>query len=278
VHDDDLALALELADLADDVTMGRFRAVDLAMERKPDTTWVSEADRAAEIALRQVILASRPGHSVLGEEHGVAGDAESPWRWVLDPIDGTGNYVRGMPVWATLIALQHEGRSVVGVVSAPALGRRWWAAQGSGAFATDLAAGGDPRPLQVSAVADVGDAFLAYDDVPGFEKVGLGDAFLALCRRCWRTRGFGDFWSHMLVAEGVVDVAVEPEVALWDLAALQVVVEEAGGRFTDLSGTARPDGGSAVSTNGALHDEVLAALVASAPCDEAAVPPLTSSP
>ena len=251
----DLALALELADLADDVTLGRFLAADLAVEAKPDRTWVTEADRAAEIALRQVIQASRPGHAVVGEELGAEGDG--PWRWVLDPIDGTGNYVRGVPVFATLIALQHEGEGVVGVVSAPALQRRWWAARGEGAFA---AHGDDVRAIRVSGVADLAQAHLAYDDVPEFEAQGMGDAFLALLRRCWRTRGFGDFWAHVLVAEGAVDVAVEPVVALWDLAPLQVIVEEAGGRFTDLAGRPTPEGGSAVSTNGLLHDEVLAAL------------------
>lgn len=251
----DLALALELADLADDITLGRFLAADLVVDSKPDRTWATEADRAAEIALRQLIQAARPGHAVVGEELGATGDG--PWRWVLDPIDGTSNYVRGVPVFATLIALQHEGEGVVGVVSAPALRRRWWAARGDGAFAAHA---GEVRPVHVSAVAQVEDAHLAYDDVPEFEAHGIGDQFLALCRRCWRTRGFGDFWGHVLVAEGAVDVAVEPVVALWDLAALQVIVEEAGGRFTDLSGRPTPEGGSAVSTNGLLHDEVLAAL------------------
>jgi histidinol-phosphatase len=172
---------------------------------------------------------------------------------VLDPIDGTKNYVRGIPVWATSIALQRAGESVVGVVSAPALGRRWWAARGEGAFA-------DGEAIRVSDVGDLADAQLSYDSVPGFEAHGLGERFLDLARRCWRTRAFGDFWSHVLVAEGALDVAVEPEVSLWDVAAVQVIVEEAGGRFTDLGGAARPDGGSAVSTNGRLHDDVLAAL------------------
>jgi histidinol-phosphatase len=195
---------------------------------------------------------------VLGEELGSHAGADGAATWVLDPIDGTKNFVRGIPVWATCIALQRDGEPVVGVVSAPALGRRWWAGQGEGAFAGDGLAGG--RPIRVSAVADLADAQLGYDSVPGFEAHGLGERFLGLARRCWRTRGLGDFWSHVLVAEGAIDVAVEPEVSIWDVAAVQVIVEEAGGRFTDLGGTARPDGGSAVSTNGLLHDEVLAAL------------------
>ncbi|HEX2117612.1 MAG TPA: histidinol-phosphatase [Acidimicrobiales bacterium] len=242
---------MELADLADGMTLARFRDRELEVITKPDLTPVTEADRAVEQALRARIAEARPGHGVLGEEFG-----EEPGngrRWVLDPIDGTKNYVRGIPVWATCIALQNEDEVVVGVVSAPALGRRWWAGRGEGAFA-----GG--QPIRVSAVGGLADAQLSYDSVMSFEAYGLGDRFLGLARRCWRSRGLGDFWSHVLVAEGAVDVAVEPEVSLWDVAAIQVIVEEAGGRFTDLSGAARPDGGSAVSTNGLLHDDVLAAL------------------
>jgi len=219
---------------------------------KPDLTPVTDADRAVEEALRTRIAAARPTHGIVGEEFG-AQPGGSGWHWILDPIDGTKNYLRGIPIWATCIALRHEGEVTVGVVSAPALGRRWWAARGEGAFTGD-------GPISVSAVADVADAQLSYDSVPGFEAHGMGERFLDLARRCWRTRALGDFWSHVLVAEGAVDVAVEPEVSVWDVAAVQVIVEEAGGRFTDLAGAARPDGGSAVSTNGLLHDEVLAAL------------------
>lgn len=237
--------------MADALTLARFRDVGLVVSTKPDLTPVTEADRSVERALRKRITAARPGHAVLGEEYGLEG--AGAWRWVLDPIDGTKNYVRGIPIWASCIALQHEGQVTVGVVSAPALGRRWWAGRGEGAFA-----GG--KAIRVSKVATVEDAQLSYDSVPGFEPYGLEERFLGLARRCWRTRGLGDFWSHVLVAEGAVDVAVEPEVSVWDVAAVQVIVEEAGGRFTDLAGAARPDGGSAVSTNGLLHDEVLAAL------------------
>jgi histidinol-phosphatase len=249
----DLQLALGLADAADALTMSRFRALDLAVESKPDMTPVSEADRAAEELIRKRLRAERPDHIVLGEEFGVDGPGGSPWRWVIDPIDGTKNYVRGIPVWATLIALQHDGRTVVGVASAPALGRRWWAAAGEGAFA-------DGEPIHVSRVAAIDDAHLSYASLTGWDEIGRGDAFGTLARRFWRTRAFGDFWQHVLVAEGAIEVALEPEVSLWDLAALQVIVEEAGGRFTDLDGRAWPEGGNAVSSNGLLHDEVLVAL------------------
>ena len=258
----DLELALELADEADALTLARFRAADLVVDTKPDLTPVSEADRAVEERLRHQLARARPGHGVLGEEmgdhagtpFGHGAGAGTGWRWVVDPIDGTKNYVRGVPVWATLIALQDDrARTVVGVVSAPALGRRWWAARGEGAFA-------DGDPIGVSKVATLADASLSYASLSGWEAAGRGDAFLALTRRFWRTRAYGDFWSHVLVAEGAVDVAAEPEVTLWDLAALQVIVEEAGGRFTDLGGTSTAAGGSAVTSNGRLHDEVLAAL------------------
>ncbi len=249
----DLVLALDLADEADAMTMARFRATDLVVETKPDLTPVSEADLAVEAALRRRLAVARPGHAVMGEEGGDDPGAGTDWQWIVDPIDGTKNYVRGVPVWATLIALKHQGATVVGVVSAPALGRRWWAASGGGAFA-------DGSAIRVSAVGSLGDAMLSYASLSGWEVRGLGEAFGALARRCWRTRAFGDFWSHVLVAEGSVDLAVEPEVSLWDLAAPKIIVEEAGGRFTDLAGTPTDDGGNAVSSNGLLHDEVLASL------------------
>ena len=253
----DLELALELADQSDALTVARFRAADLAVDTKPDLTPVSEADRAVEERLRYQLARARPDHGVLGEEMGDQEGAGSPWRWVIDPIDGTKNYVRGVPVWATLIALQEHGQGVLGVVSAPALGRRWWAARGEGAFA-------DGERIRVSAVGDLADASLSYASLAGWEAAGREEAFLAFTRRFWRTRAYGDFWSHVLVAEGAVDVAAEPQVTLWDLAALQVIVEEAGGRFTDLGGTPTAAGGSAVSTNGRLHDEVLATLAGNA--------------
>lgn len=252
--DADLTLAHHLADLADGISLPRFGASDLVVGTKPDLTPVTEADHAVEDALRRHLGVARPGQAIIGEERGEDSCASgASARWVVDPIDGTKNYVRGVPVWATLIALQRDGRVVVGVVSAPALGRRWWAARGEGAWA-------DGRRLRVSAVARVEDAFISYDGLERFDGAPTDGRLLRLARRCWRSRGFGDFWSHVLVAEGAVDIAAEPEVSLWDVAALQVIVEEAGGRFTDLGGEPRADGGSAVSTNGLLHEEVLAAL------------------
>ena len=247
----DLALALELADLADGITMPRYRAADLRVTRKPDLTPVSEADEAVEQAIRARLGEARPDHAVVGEEYGQDGDADAEWRWIVDPIDGTKNYVRGMPVWATLIALQRGGEVVLGVVSAPALGRRWWAERGGGAFA-------DGAPMHVSQVEGLGDAYVSFAGYGTFRTGGRGDQLDELLRRSWRVRALGDFWQHMLVAEGAVDVAIDPEVSLWDLAALQVIVEEAGGRFTTFAGEARPDGGSGISTNGRVHDEVLA--------------------
>ena len=247
----DLSFALELADLADAITTERFQADDLIVETKPDLSPVTEADRAVEQVLRKRIGEERPGHSVVGEEFGA--DDPGGARWILDPIDGTKNYLRGLPVWATLIALEREGRVEVGVVSAPALARRWWAARGEGAFVNG-------RRIRVSKVGGLSDAVLSYASLTSWEQHGLGEQFLTLAKSCWRTRGFGDFWSHMLVAEGAADLAVEPEVELWDLAAPQVIVEEAGGRFTDLRGISTPAGGSVVSTNGLLHDRVLTTL------------------
>ena len=241
---DDLALALELADLADSITLERFRASDLVVETKPDLTPVTEADRAVERAIRERLASDRPDDAIVGEEYGETATAAR--RWIVDPIDGTKNYVRGIPVWATLIALEGE----LGLVSAPALGRRWWAARGSGAFA-------DGREIHVSRVASLADAQLVSTGFEDWEAHGDLAAFLELGRRCWRTRGFGDFWSYMLVAEGAFDIACEPVVELWDLAAPQLIVEEAGGRFTDLSGQPRPDGGSAIATNRLLHEAAL---------------------
>jgi histidinol-phosphatase len=252
----DLALAHELADAADAITLDRFGAVDLVVESKPDLTPVSDADTAVERAVRRLLAARRPGDAVLGEEDGETGTG--PRRWVVDPVDGTKNFVRGVPVWATLVALQEEGVVTAGVVSAPALGRRWWAARGAGAHTGGALA--RSRQLRVSAVGALPDASVAYSSLTGWEEQGRLPGLLDVSREVWRTRAYGDFWSHVLVAEGAVDASFEPEVSLWDLAPLQVVVEEAGGRFTDLSGVARPDGGSAVCSNGLLHDALLAAL------------------
>ena len=255
-YDDDLRLAHVLADGADAVTMSRFKALDLRVDTKPDLTPVTDADRAVEEAIRGTLRRSRPRDAITGEEFGETG--HGPRRWVLDPIDGTKNFVRGVPVWATLIALMDGDVVVAGVVSAPGLGRRWWAAHGTGAYTGKSLA--SATRLAVSEIGDLRDASLSYSSLAGWLDSGRGRGFLDLYRGVWRQRGFGDFWSYMLVAEGAVDIAAEPEVALYDLAALVVVVEEAGGRFTDLEGRPGPAGGSAVATNQRLHDQVLALL------------------
>jgi histidinol-phosphatase len=248
--DQDLALALELADIADSITMKRFRARDLAIETKPDLTPVTEADRAVELALRERLAAARPEDAVLGEEYGVV-EGTGLRRWIIDPIDGTKSYVRGMATWSTLIALEVDGAIVVGVVAMPALGRRWWAAGGRGAFT-------DGRPIHVSGVASLADAQLAWGGLEDWDEVGRLDALIALGRACWRTRGVGDAWQYMLVAEGAAEIAVDPAVSLWDLAAVKLIVEEAGGRFTDLAGVDTAAGGSGIASNGVVHDAVLA--------------------
>jgi histidinol-phosphatase len=256
---EDLALALRLADAADAVTVARFRATDLVVETKPDLTPVTDADRATEATLRERLAAERPDDRVAGEEEGgVPSDGRWAGRsWVLDPIDGTKNFVRGVPVWATLVALVVDGRPVVGAVSAPALGRRWWAARGSGAW-TGGPLVGEPRRLRVSSVGDLGDASLSYSDRAGWSDGGT--AFGDLAGRCWRTRAYGDFWSHVLVAEGAVDLAVEPELSPWDVAALVPVVEEAGGRMTATDGGDVLGGPGGLTSNGALHAAAVSAL------------------
>jgi len=255
-YDDDLRLAHVLADQVDALTMSRFKAQDLRVETKPDLTPVTDADRAAEELIRQGLSRSRPRDAVQGEEMPTTG--HGPRRWVVDPIDGTKNFVRGVPVWATLIALLDGDEVVVGLVSAPALGRRWWAAQGLGAWTgRSLAAA---TPMHVSQVADLTDASLSYSSLDGWEEIGRLGSFFDLARSVWRTRAYGDFWSHVLVAEGAVDVSCEPELALHDMAALVPIVTEAGGRFTSVTGEPGPWGGSALVTNGLLHDAALALL------------------
>jgi histidinol-phosphatase len=255
--DADLALALRLADTADAITLGRFRATDLRVTRKPDRTPVTDADTATEDALRAVLGHERPGDALLGEERG--GQVSQNGRgWVLDPIDGTKNFSRGVPVWATLVALTQHGRATVGVVSAPALGRRWWAAVGRGAWVSE--AGSPPRRIATSGVADLADAYLSTTDFRTFAGAGELDRWLALADACWETRALGDFWQHVLVAEGVIDLAVDRTASAWDLAALLPIVVEAGGRLTDLAGVDTHDGGSAVTSNGRVHDAALRLL------------------
>ncbi|MBQ1161918.1 histidinol-phosphatase [Streptomyces sp. A73] len=261
-YHDDLRLAHVLADAADAATMERFKALDLKVETKPDMTPVSEADKAAEELIRTSLQRTRPRDAVLGEEFGTEG--HGPRRWVIDPIDGTKNYVRGVPVWATLIALMEMGeggdRPVVGVVSAPALNRRWWAAKGAGAYSGRSLS--KATRLEVSKVAEVRDASFAYSSLHGWEERGMLGGFMDLTRDCWRTRGYGDFWPYMMVAEGSVDMCAEPELSLWDMAANAVIVEEAGGSFTGLDGNPGPHSGNAAASNGLLHEALLNYLTA----------------
>ncbi len=250
---DELDLALRLADAADAITLPRYDQRSFSLDWKANHTEVTEADREAETAIADGVLAQRPQHGLYGEEHGVVGDAASPWRWIVDPIDGTSNFVRGIPVWASLIALTHADLgAVVGVVSAPALGRRWWAARGTGAFAR-TATGGD-RAIQVSSVAQLDQAQVSVTFASGWDELGLTSQLVALQQGAFRARGFGDFWQHMLVAEGAIDLAVDAVGLMpYDLAAVMVVVEEAGGTFTDRHGVRTFASDTAISSNGLLH-------------------------
>lgn len=252
-YTDDLRLAHVMADAVDAQTMSRYKAQDLQVDTKPDLTPVTDADRAAEEAIRGQLSRSRPRDAVLGEEFGSTGQGRR--QWVIDPIDGTKNFVRGVPVWATLIALIDDGVPVVGVVSAPALHRRWWAAKGAGAY-TGRSLSAATR-LNVSSVLRLADASLSYSSLSGWKDRGNLDEFLGLTESVWRTRAYGDFWSYCLVAEGAVDIACEPDLNLYDMAALVPIVTEAGGRFTSLEGEEGPFGGNALATNGQLHEEVL---------------------
>lgn len=253
---DDLSLALALAADADHISIDRFRAVDLEVTTKPDRTPVTDADRAVERIIRDGIQSARPHDAILGEEYGTQGD--STRQWIIDPIDGTANFLRGVPIWGTLIALAVDGVPIVGVVSAPALGKRWWAATGHGAWGQ--AEGEEPQPLKVSAVAEVADASLSYNNIQGWDGVGRLDDIVALSRAVWRARAIGDMWSYMLLAEGALDVVGEFDLQPYDMAALIPIVEEAGGRFTSVDGERGPWHGSALATNALLHDAVLAAL------------------
>jgi histidinol-phosphatase len=251
----ELALALELADLADGITLPPFQAREVTYDWKANQTEVTALDRGAEAAIAEHLARARPGHRLLGEEFGVAGAADSPWQWIVDPIDGTSGYVRGIPVWATLLALAHRDEGVVvAVVSAPALARRWWATRGGGAFA-------DGRRCRVSTVAAVTDAQISITLNDGWDALGLTDAVVRLAQEARRARGFGDFWQHCLVAEGAVDVAIDAVgVAPYDIAAVKLIVEEAGGTFTDRHGRATHESDTAISSNGLLHAEVLRRL------------------
>lgn len=256
----DLDLALRLADLADEITMSRFRRSDLEVETKSDLTPVTEADKSCEVMLRTRLAENRPQDSVLGEEFGDQGTGSR--HWILDPIDGTKNYLRGVPIWCTLIALTvgqtvAASTPIVGVVSAPALGRRWWAAQTLGAYTSDI--DGSTRRIHTSAVTEISHASFSFSDAVGWEQRASG-ALNLLTQTCWRTRAYGDFLSHVLVAEGAVDIAAEPYLAPWDMAALVPIVTEAGGRLTGYDGSPALSHGSALSTNRVLHQPLVEIL------------------
>ena len=253
---DDLRLAHVLADDADSLTTARFKALDLHVMSKPDLTPVTDADQAVEESIRRTLSRVRSRDAITGEEQGTTGNSQR--RWIVDPIDGTKNFVRGVPVWATLISLVVDEEVVVGVVSAPQLQRRWWASAGGGAWTGKSLL--KATRMQVSDVRRLEDASFSYSSLSGWEDRDRLEDVLSLMRRCWRTRAYGDFWSYMLVAEGAVDIAAEPELEVYDMAALDVIVREAGGSFTSLDGSAGPWGGNAVATNTHLHDAALAFL------------------
>jgi histidinol-phosphatase len=249
----DLELALEMASVADQLAMSRYRALDLSVETKPDFTPVTEADRAVETALRELLASKRPADGVIGEEFPNTNEAASR-TWIIDPIDATKNYVRGVPVWATLISLAVDGKPEVGVVSAPAMGRRWWASPEDGAFTKDV--DGSIRSLNVSAVRELADASFSFSDSIGWEAIG-SDVLSRITSNVWRSRGYGDFWSHLLVAEGAVDIAIEPELQSYDMAAFVAIVLASGGTVTGANGQDPLIAGNAVTTNGLLHNAVL---------------------
>ena len=249
---EDLALALKIADAADAITQSRYQAQDLVITTKPDNTPVTDADKATETAIREILMRERPDDGLLGEEFGESQNLGSRY-WVIDPIDGTKNFMRAVPTWSTLIALINNGEVIVGVVSAPALTRRWYAAKGHGSHV--VFNGGAPRKISVSKISQIKDASVTYSDLVDFGA--RREAFISLIDKSWRSRGFGDFWSHMLVAEGSADIAVEPVLALWDMAALDIIVREAGGSFTSISGEPGPHHGSGLSTNGLLLDQAV---------------------
>ncbi|WP_340540725.1 histidinol-phosphatase [Nocardioides sp. GXZ039] len=255
-YTDDLRLAHVLADDADSLTNARFKALDLHVMSKPDLTPVTDADQAVEEGIRRTLSRVRSRDAITGEEQGSSGHSQR--RWIIDPIDGTKNFVRGVPVWATLIALAVDDEVVLGVVSAPQLQRRWWASKGGGAYTGRSLL--KATPIQVSDVRRLEDASMSYSSFHGWEERGRLDDFMSLARRCWRTRAYGDFWSYMLLAEGAVDLAAEPELQVYDMAALDVIVREAGGRFTSLDGSDGPWGGNVVASNGHLHDAALSFL------------------
>jgi histidinol-phosphatase len=248
-YEEDLALALELADIADEISLARFRALDLHVENKPDRSPVTDADRSVELALKKLLAEKAPHDALIGEEFGNTGAASR--TWIIDPIDGTANYLRGVPVWATLIALAIDGKPVVSVVSAPAMGRRWWAAPETGAFTSDI--DGTTRSLKVSAISDLEHASLSYNNLQLWDQAGMLPQLSQLSRKIWRTRAYGDFWSYMLLAEGAVDIVAEHDLKIYDIAALVPIVEQAGGKFTAINGPLTAETSSVLASNEKLH-------------------------
>jgi histidinol-phosphatase len=248
---EDLALAIELADVADAISLARFRSLDLHVETKPDRSPVTDADKAVELAIKEVLAARKPEDGIVGEEFGSSGSASR--KWIIDPIDGTANYLRGVPVWATLIALSVEGKAVVSVVSSPALGRRWWAAPG---IAKTSEIDGSVRDLKVSGIGSLENASLSYNNLQLWDSYGYLDRLISLIRKVWRTRAYGDFYSYMLLAEGALDIVAEHDLKLYDIAALVPIVEQAGGRFSAIDGPLVESSSSVLATNGTLHDTV----------------------
>ena len=253
---DDLDLARRLADVADAISFDRFRSATLEISTKPDATHVTDADLAVERALRDVLAAERPDDGILGEEYGTEGSTER--QWILDPIDGTANFLRGVPNWATLISLAVDGTPVVGVASAPAFRKRWWAAEGSGAWLAED--GQEPRRLHVSGVEKLEDASLSFQSIAQWDEAGYLDQLIGLSRSVWRDRAFGDMWSYGMLAEGLIDIVGEFDVKEYDIAPFVILVREAGGRFTSIDGRDTIAGRSSLASNGILHDQVLSTI------------------
>ena len=250
-----LAFAHDACDAADAIARQHFRR-DLVVERKPDRSFVTVADQGIEREIRSRIRARYPDHGLVGEEYGTA-DEGAATRWYIDPIDGTHNFIRGVPLFGTLLAVEHDGEIQAGVISAPALRERWYASRGGGAWARGL---DGERRIGVSRVAAVEDAQVLYGSSRETAASGLMPGFDALLAAAWRERGFGDFWGYTLLAEGAAEAMMETGMKTWDLAAPLIVIEEAGGRVTDAFGERRIDAASFVATNGLLHDEVLRRL------------------
>lgn len=252
----DLELALALADAADEISLARFQALDLKIETKPDRTPVTDADRSVEKQIREMISQLAPTDIVIGEEFENTGSSSR--AWIIDPIDGTANFLRGLPIWATLIALRTDSAITTSVVSAPAMGRRWWASKGEGAFTRDV--DGSVRKLSVSSVSDLSDSYISYNSIQQWQRIGKEKNIENLSQQVWRIRAFGDFLSYMYVAEGAIDAASEPDLKIYDIAALVPIVQEAGGRFTDLTGELSEHSSAVLASNGLIHEAIRAEL------------------